>query len=136
MRRPLAFALLLLACVPILQAHARSRLAPADEYFGRMKMSVLGIRNELHDTALRIRYDPRHADRQLGACRWIEDAIEDWGNKYPDDSWLPGMALDLEYLYARIHTRTSHLQAHHFLAWVERRYGRSHFTRIMSVAAR
>ncbi len=99
-------------------------------------MSVLGIRNGIHDTALRIAYDPRRAALQLGECRWLEDAIEDWGTKYPRDSWLAQSALDLEYLYDRIHTHASATQAKQFLAWVHAHYRGSHLERVMSVAAR
>lgn len=117
MRQPLVALILALACTTIVQAQPHSGLAPADEYFGHMKMSVLGIRNGLHDTSLRIAYDPRDAASQLSACRWLGDAIEDWGDKYPQDSWLPEMVTQLEHLYARIHTLQGRWGAAHLRAW-------------------
>lgn len=121
MRRPLVALLLMLACTSIVRAQSHSGLAPADEYFGRMKMSVLGIRNGLRDTSLRVAYDPRHAVAQLAACHWLEDAIVDWGNKYPHDTWLPGMISQLEHIYARIGSTQSHERVAHLLAWETRR---------------
>ncbi|MGH7736901.1 MAG: hypothetical protein ACREMP_03370 [Candidatus Tyrphobacter sp.] len=100
-----------------------------------MKMSVLGIRNGIRDAALRVGYDPRNGASQLGACRWIENAIEDWGNKYPHDSWLPTMTIALERIYARIDTAQSHAQARRMLAWIHRRYRGSHFERVALVVA-
>lgn len=91
------------ACTAFVHVEARTRLAPADEYFGRMKMSVLGIRNGLQTEARRMG-DPSRAVTELGACHWLEDAIEDWGNKYPQDNWLPSMVAQLEHLYTRVHT--------------------------------
>jgi len=136
LHRLFACALLVLACTSGLRAQPRAGPAPADEYFGRMKMSVLGIRNGLNDTALRIAYDPRHAASRLAACRWLENAIEDWGDKYPRDAWLPGMILALEHLYMRIHTAGARSWSAHLLAWVHRHYRGSHFERIARIAAR
>ena len=46
------------------QTAKKVAVAPADEYFGRMKMSILGIRNEIHDLTLKIGFEP--------ACRsWL-----------------------------------------------------------------
>lgn len=121
MRRPLVALVLVLACTSVVRAQPHSGLAPADEYFGRMKMSVLGIRNGLRDTSLRIAYDPRHAATQLAACHWLENAIEDWGNKYPHDTWLPGMVAQLERIYARIHNTQGRIHAARLRSWEMRR---------------
>lgn len=131
--RLLVFVLLVFACTAFVHVQAHTRLAPADEYFGRMKMSILGIRNGLRTEALRMG-DPGRATAQLGACHWLEDAIEDWGNKYPRDNWLPAMASGLEQLYQRVHTSAGHSRSEHLLAWMQRRYGRAHVERFSSRA--
>ncbi len=133
--RLLACVVLVLACTGVLCAQPHSGLAPADEYFGRMKMSILGIRNGLR-TELSRMSDPRGAASGLRACRWLADAIEDWGNKYPRDNWLPGMVVSLERLYARVHTPTGRAQAAHLLAWIQHNYGSARFERAMRIATR
>ena len=127
---------MVLACTGVSYARPHSGLAPADEYFGRMKMSILGIRNSIRDANISFSGDPTSVARTLTACHWAEDAIEDWGNKYPDDSWLPGMMLSLGHLYARIHGAEAHLQETRMLVWVHAHYRGSKFERAIRIAAR
>ena len=61
--------------------------APADEYFGRLKLSNVGIRNVIH--ALAVEGDsplalPLERTRIMG----VDSAILDWSDKYPRDPWL------------------------------------------------
>src|SRR5579871_4832776 len=61
-------------------APAPVKVAPADEYFGRMKMSILGITNSIHDTGLREGYDPTNAAKYYTSLSLTEDALEDWSH--------------------------------------------------------
>jgi hypothetical protein len=85
MRRTLLVVALLVASLSsVAQAGVRD-LAPADEYFGRMKMSVLGIRNALDGLERRA----ESGDRSVGSMlTLVDDAISDWRAKYPHDTWL------------------------------------------------
>jgi hypothetical protein len=78
--------------------------APADEYFGPFKESILGIRNHINDIE-------RKADSELaGAIRGLDNveiAIEDWHRHYPHDSWLPGFLDRVVHVYGRAHLLTS-----------------------------
>ncbi|MHB8146119.1 MAG: hypothetical protein ACYDGM_02505 [Vulcanimicrobiaceae bacterium] len=116
---------LLLFAMPLARVQGHSRLAPADEYFGHLQMSILGIRNELNRIRGRVEGDEAHADQQLGLCADVENAIEDFGTKYPDDSWLMGMTVDLESIYAHMHSNSAHLRAEQLLGWVHDRFPRS-----------
>lgn len=61
--------------------------APADEYFGRMKMSYLGMNNTFRDSA--ISSGEHTTDARIAAkVALAEDALEDWGRKYPRDPEL------------------------------------------------
>ncbi len=94
MRRLLMIAALLVVTgVPVTVCAARHssiqyRMAPADEYFGRFKESILEIRNRLDA------FD-RRSDREMlqpGTVHGLNDlqeAIRDWQHKYPHDPWLP-----------------------------------------------
>lgn len=88
---------LLIAATLCANASARARLAPADEYFGRTKMSVLEIRNRIHDLERRQDASVPH-DAGL-----TEDAIRDWQRKYPGDPWLPKDIASLARIYSRYH---------------------------------
>jgi hypothetical protein len=98
------------------------RVAPADEYFGRLKMSILGIRNQLRDLALRVQYAPEKSVEVLGPAGFVEDAISDWEHKYPSDPWLPRNVFLLERLYSQIHTDEGQHRTSRTLHWLLARY--------------
>jgi hypothetical protein len=85
-------------------AAANPVVAPADEYFGRMKLSILGIGNIMHDTKLREAYDPAHASDNYAKLALAEDALEDWAAKYPQDTWLPGKAYYMSHEFWAMNT--------------------------------
>jgi hypothetical protein len=102
MRNPLLITIhtLLVACLQVARADAASGSAPADEYFGPYKQSVLEIRNRLND------YDRRDDGSMLEASvppylDHLETAMLDWQRKYPQDPWLPGMFAHLVREYWR-----------------------------------
>jgi hypothetical protein len=57
---------------------AKSKVAPADEYFGRLKMSVLGISNVIKDMRLRVEADAEKTPSIFGSLAMVEDAVRDW----------------------------------------------------------
>jgi hypothetical protein len=61
--------------------------APADEYFGRLKMSYLGMNNTFRDSAISAGDHTTDA-RIVGKVALAEDALEDWARKYPRDPQL------------------------------------------------
>lgn len=98
-------------------------VAPADEYFGPFKESILGIRNHLVDLE-------RKGDAELvmGHARTgidnIEVAVEDWQRHYPRDTWLPGFFDRIVHVYARAHALQS-ARARRAVAILERAYPRT-----------
>jgi TolA-binding protein len=80
------------------------KVAPLDEYFGRMKLSPLGINNTIHDTNLHVKYDSANAGRYYQSLAWAEDALHDWARKYPNDTWLPGRAYYMSHVFWQMHT--------------------------------
>jgi hypothetical protein len=91
--------------------HPRNGPAPADEYFGRLQMSVLGVRNKVKDLGLDADLHPEHGKAVLGNALWVEDAMRDWAKKYPFDRWLPRYAYALEQMYERIPGDDAHRRA-------------------------
>jgi|GEM_PF-1113743 len=72
-------------------AHAATMrdLAPADEYFGQLRMSVLGIHNELNTLERRATSGDRNVAAMSGKLALVDDAMRDWRARYPRDTWLP-----------------------------------------------
>ena len=102
----------------------KCRVAPADEYFGKLKMSILGIRNTIKDQGLKVDYYPDKADSTLNAMSLAEDALHDWQHKYPCDSWLPGSIYALEHFYTKIHTADGVKHVHATYAWLRHDFPR------------
>jgi hypothetical protein len=65
--------------------------APADEYFGRMGMSVLGIRNEIN--RINKYLDTGWGERMANAGTLLADAVDAWHKEYPHDTALPDTLL-------------------------------------------
>jgi hypothetical protein len=105
----LVFACALAALTPA--AVPRSRDAPLDEYFGRLKFSVLGVRNAVTRMGLDADLHPEHDRAVLARATFIEDAMRDWARKYPFDRWLPRYAYALETMYERIPGAEAHRRA-------------------------
>jgi hypothetical protein len=121
--KPLFFVLAMLAAST--PAWAQSNVAPADEYFGRLKMSVLGIANVIKDMRLRVQVDASRTPSIFGSLANVEDAIRDWENKYPNDSWIPRNLLALETCYLTAPSEQAHQLAIRTEEWLRHDYGRS-----------
>jgi hypothetical protein len=77
--------------------------APGDEYFGRMKMSYLGINNTFHDQAIRAgeyTTDPH----LISAVAWADEALNAWAKKYPNDPQLARSYFLAFMMYRKIYT--------------------------------
>jgi hypothetical protein len=72
------------------QQHVRETLkimAPADAYFGSMKMTYIGMNNTFHDTAIQSGEHTTDAGI-ISRVSFAEDALADWAAKYPRDPQL------------------------------------------------
>jgi hypothetical protein len=109
-------------------AAANPVVAPADEYFGRMKLSILGIGNILHDTKLREAYDPAHASDNYAKLAFAEDALEDWAAKYPEDTWIPGKAYYMSHEFWAMNTADADRAAERCRALLLTRFAASRYS--------
>jgi hypothetical protein len=92
--------------------------APADEYFGKLKMSILGVRNLVND--IDARANNATEDVAANFCHKLilaEDALRDWQAKYPDDAWVPkfgyAMLKDYETIDSNMIADESHAASLH-----------------------
>lgn len=100
-------------------------VAPADEYFGKLKLSVLGIRNTIRDQGLQVDVDPASAPKTFNKVDFAEDALHDWEHKYPCDRWIPWTMYALEHFYGKIHTADGVTHVHRIVAWLKHDYPRA-----------
>lgn len=78
-------------------------VAPADRYFGKMKMSILGVRNSINDLTATISLNPESFNSVIHKAEMVEDVLHDWATQYPTDPWLPKYTHSLVVLYQKCH---------------------------------
>ncbi len=111
-----------LANAPPLIASIRSQphdvylttLAPADEYFGPLGMSILGIQNELKRVNFMIGYG--YTTQESGAALQIATAIDDMHKVYPRDRDLPQLLFDMYTTLGKIGTADANAARTHVRA--------------------
>ncbi|MEO6913748.1 MAG: hypothetical protein ABI182_07005 [Candidatus Baltobacteraceae bacterium] len=84
-------------------------LAPADEYFGQLGISVLGMRNELHRINLYLDY--KYGDRESSAAVYLAQSVDDLHKVYPRDRDLPDLLFQTYTMLGRIETATAQAAA-------------------------
>lgn len=82
-----------------------STLAPADEYFGPMGISVLGMRNELN--RINANLNLGWGDHESGSAVQLAVAVDALHKVYPRDRDLPKLLFETYTLLGRLHTSTS-----------------------------
>ena len=110
--------------------HPHSGPAPADEYFGRLGMSVLGVRTKVKDLGLDADFHPDHDQAILNNALWVEDAMRDWAKKYPFDRWLPRYAYARVQMYEEIPGAAAHKRAVKQISYVTAYFPQTVYGRI------
>lgn len=115
-----------------------SKLAPADEYFGPMKMSILGIKNEIRD--LTIRYEVRadgdhHLSKSIMTIALLTEAsLADWEKRYPSDGQLARDVYFLQKLYSKIDSDDARAKAKYCSQWLLTRYSATWYAKDLRIA--
>jgi len=99
-------------------------LAPADEYFGPLGMSILGIRNELSHVNFMIGYG--YATQESAQAVQVAVAIDDLHKVYPRDKDLPQMLLQVYTTLEKINTTEAKAERSHVRAILTVEYQDSH----------
>jgi hypothetical protein len=87
------------ALAALLLIAAINTAAPADRYFGKLKMSALRIRYEITQLKIDYEYHRRMPDDVLHLLTYTEDAYYQWAAAYPKDAWLPSTGYNLAKLF-------------------------------------
>jgi hypothetical protein len=102
-------------------------VAPADRYFGRMQMSILGVRNSLRDLSQRLDARPQDAAHVYDKAVFVDDALHDWAKKFPQDPWIPTFTYSLAELYRKIDTEDARVRRNDTLDWLLATYPSSEY---------
>ncbi len=113
------------------QQHMVRISAPGDEYFGRMKMSFLGIGNTFHDDFIRAGAYTTDSGI-IQSVGFADEALQDWTHKYPQDPQLPRAWFLAMQAYEKIYTRSAQEKAWNDMHEIERRWPKSYFGKLMA----
>jgi len=99
-----------------------SNSAPADQYFGPLKMSALGVRNRLN--ALGKRYHARTItnDDIIHDAKLIEASMAAWQQAYPHDPWVVSTYFHLEQIYQAVQSSNGRTHATIVLKFIAKEY--------------
>jgi hypothetical protein len=118
MKRVLLALVLALSFAAPVFAGPTTNLAPADRYFGRLKMSILGVRNSLKDLSARADAHPEDAEHIFDKAVLVEDALRDWHAHFPLDPWIPKFAYSLAQLYGKLDSDDARVRRNDTLDWL------------------
>ena len=104
--------------------------APGDEYFGRLKLSYLGIDNTFRDES--IRAGAYTTDSHIiSQVNFAEDALRAWANRYPKDPQLARSYFLAYAVYRKIWTQPGQTEAWQYLHIIEQRFPSSYFGKLV-----
>jgi hypothetical protein len=130
--RRIAIAACVTACLCLNQiaSAATNNAAPADEYFGKMKMSYLGIDNSLRDAYV-MAGDHTVYPSVIQKVKWAEDAFMDWRRQFPNDPQLPRTIFFLFGAYSKIWTADGQTHALQYVEQLRDKYGSTYFGKLI-----
>jgi hypothetical protein len=112
------------------QCEGYTHSAPGDEYFGRMKMSYLGINNTFHDEAIRAgayTTDPGI----IAKVNFADEALKAWSHKYPYDPQLARSYFLAIKMYEKIYTQPAQEKAWSYMHVLTKRFPTTYFGKLM-----
>jgi hypothetical protein len=107
--------------------------APGDEYFGRMKMSYLGIDNTFKDGSISAgayTTDPRVISKLMFA----DDALRRWEQKYPNDPQLARSYFFGEQVFRKVYTQDGQHIAWEYIQTLIHKFGNTYFGKTMKAS--
>lgn len=117
------------------QCEGYTHSAPGDEYFGRLKLSYLGINNTFRDEAVRAASYTTDAGI-IGRVDLADDALRAWANKYPGDPQLPRSYFLAIQVMRKIYTQPMQDRAWQIMQVLVKTFPSSYFGKIMSRSLR
>lgn len=109
----------------VVRQPAVADLAPADEYFGPFKLSIIGIRNTIRDLGLRYDFNHDIGTQTYNSAQQTERSIRDWEQRYPRDDQLPRAVYLLQRLYTKVLVKQARDRAQVTATWLFADFARS-----------
>jgi len=109
-----------------LQCEEFNSSAPGDEYFGRMKLSYLGIDNTYKDGSISagdVTTDPR----LISKLDFATDALRRWASKYPNDPQLARSYYLGVLVLRKVYTQPEQDVAWQFIELLTTKYANTYF---------
>jgi hypothetical protein len=103
--------------------------APGDEYFGRMKMSYLGINNTFHDESIRAG-DYTTDPGIISKVGFADEALEQWSHRYPGDPQLARSYFLAIGMYRKIYTIDAQQKAWTYMHLLTQRFPATYFGKL------
>jgi hypothetical protein len=103
--------------------------APGDEYFGRMKMSFLGINNTFHDETIRAG-DYTTDPGIISKVAFADEALTQWSHKYPGDPQLARSYFLAIVMYKKIYTVDGQQKAWTYMHVLTQRFPTTYFGKL------
>jgi hypothetical protein len=103
--------------------------APGDEYFGRLKLSYLGINNTFRDETIRAG-DYTTDSGIINRVNFADQALEQWAKKYPNDPQLARTYFLAIRMYKKIYTKSAQQTAWEYMRVLTTRFGNTYFGKL------
>ena len=103
--------------------------APADRYFGRLKVSALRIRYETMQLKKRYETHELLPDQTLHLLLLNQDAFEQWAALYPKDPWLASTGYSMAQLFAELPGGTARDHAVGLFVYVKSHFPNTSYAR-------
>jgi hypothetical protein len=116
-----------------MQCEQYSSSAPGDEYFGRMKLSYLGIDNTFKDGVISAG-DYTTDPRLIAKLMFANDALERWAQKYPNDPQLARSYFFGEAVFRKVYTQDGQEIAWQYIQILTHKFGKTYFGKIMKAS--
>jgi hypothetical protein len=113
-----------------LQCEQFTSSAPGDEYFGRMKMSYLGIDNTYKDGAISAG-DYTTDTRLIAKLDFATEALRRWAAKYPSDPELARSYFLAVLVLRKVYTQQEQEMAWQFMQLLAQKYPGTYFGKTM-----
>ena len=104
--------------------------APGDEYFGRMKLSYLGINNTFHDEAIRAGAYTTDSGI-ISKVSFADEALSQWMQRYPGDPQLARSYYLAIEVYKKIYTKDAQDKAWKYMQLELHQFPTSYFGKIV-----
>jgi hypothetical protein len=100
--------------------------APGDEYFGRMKISYLGIDNTFRDGSISAG-DFTIEERLIAKLAFADEALQRWAAKYPSDPQLSRAYFLGFVVFRKVYTQPGQETAWRYVQLLAKKYPNTYF---------